>query len=138
MNTLVIFYSYGGKTKAIAAELAARESADTAEILDENRPGIIKAYTAGIFASRSGKAWGIRPLGADFAKYERLIILSPVWAGNPPPAVNAALELLPEGKTIDVKMVSASGKSNCKERLELVIKAKGCVLDGFEDIRGGK
>jgi hypothetical protein len=65
-----------------------------------------------------------------------LVLLSPVWAGNPPPAVNAALELLPEGKTIDVKMVSASGKSNCKERLESVIKAKGCVLDGFENIRG--
>jgi len=32
MNTLVLFYSYTGHTKVIAENLAAKESADIAEI----------------------------------------------------------------------------------------------------------
>ena len=48
MNTQVLFYSYNGKTKAIAEELAAKESAVLSEIKDVKRPGKIKTYTAGI------------------------------------------------------------------------------------------
>jgi len=43
--------------------------------------------------------------------------MAPVWADNPPPAFNALLEKLPAGKSITVKMVSASGRSNCQARL---------------------
>ena len=135
MKTLVLFYSYSGKTKTIAGELAAKESADIAEIKDAKRLGKLKAYTAGILASIKGKQWPIRSLETDFTKYDRLILLAPVWADNPPPAFNALLEILPEGKIISIKMVSMSGKSNCKERLEVTITAKGSVLESFEDIK---
>ena len=135
MKTLVLFYSYSGKTKAVAKELAAKDSADISEIKDAKRPGKPKAYVAGCFAAMRGKAWPIQPLEADLAAYDRLILLSPVWAGNPPPAFNAMLEQLPEDKTVAVKMVSMSGKSSCKERLEAAIKAKGSVLESFEDIK---
>jgi len=47
----------------------------------------------------------------------------------------AALELLPRGKTAAIKMVSSSGKSGCRERLEAAIKAKDGVLESFEDIK---
>ena len=85
MKTLVIFYSYSGKTKAIAEKLATLESADIAEIKDVKRPGKLKSYTAGILASIKGKAWPIQPLGVSFAEYDRLILFAPVWADNPPP-----------------------------------------------------
>ena len=135
MKTLVIFYSYSGHTKAIAERLTANESADTAEIVDTVRPGKVKAYLSGCFAALRCKSWPIRPLGADPAAYDRLILLSPIWAGNPPPAVNALLGTLPRGKPMEVKMVSGSGKSNCKERLEAIIKSKGSTLKSFEDIK---
>ena len=135
MKTLVLYYSYSGRTKAIAVELATKESADLAQIKDVKRPGKLKFFTAGIISSARGKAWPIQPLGVDFAKYDRLILLAPVWADNPPPPFNAMLELLPKGKSVIIKMVSMSGKSNCKERLEAAIKAKGSALEGFEDIK---
>ena len=135
MKTLIIFYSYSGKTKALAQELAAKGSADITEIKDVKPVGKLKAYTMGIIASIRGKAWPIGPLGAELKEYERFILLAPVWAGNPPPAFNGILKLLPEGKAVTVKMVSASGKSNCKERIEAQIKAKGGTLEGFEDIK---
>ena len=135
MKTLVIYYSYTGHTAALAKVLAAVESADIAEIRDAVRPATFKAYTSGCFAALRGKTWPIQPLDVDLAAYDRLILMSPVWAGNTPPAVNALLEQLPEGKSVSVKMVSGSGHSGCKNRLETIIKAKGGTLDAFEDIK---
>ena len=134
MKTLILYYSYTGNTRAIAEELAKNESADIVEIKDVKRPGKIKAYTAGILASIRGKAWKIQPLSVNMTDYDRLILLSPVWASNPPPAVNALLELLPADKTVSVKMISQSGKSECKERLESILTNKGCTLESLEDI----
>ena len=135
MNTLVIFYSYSGHTKAIATDIAAKESADILEVKEAKRRGKFRAYTAGIFASIKGTTWPIQPLDTDLAQYDRLILLSPVWASNPPPPFNALLQILPEGKTISVKMISGSGKSECKERLEAAIQSRGSVLESLEDIK---
>ena len=135
MKTLVIFYSYTGHTKEIAQQLAAGKSYEIAEIRDVNRPGFIKAYTAGCFNAVRGKSWSIQPLGLELEDYERFILLTPVWAGHTPPAVHAVLEILPEGKTVAVTMVSSSGKSSCKKYVETVIQAKGGVLESFENIK---
>jgi len=135
MKTLVIYYTFSGHTKAIAEERAGKESADIAEIKEVRRTGKLKAYTAGIIASIRGKAWPIQPIDLDYGQYDRLVLLAPVWASNPPPAFNAFLEQLPEGKTVAVVMVSGSGKSECKERLEALITAKGSTLESFEDIK---
>ena len=136
MKTLILYYSYSGNTKKIANELAAKESAEIAEIKDRNRPGKLKAYVAGSFAAMRGKAWPIQPLSVKMADFDRLILLAPIWANNPAPAFYSVMEQLPEGKTIILKMVSASGKSNCKERLEAMAKARGCTVEGFEDLKG--
>ena len=135
MKPLIIFYSYSGNTKRIAEALATAESADIAEVTDVNKPGKLKAFTAGCLAAMRGRAWPIQPLTSALTDYERLILLSPVWASNPPPAFNALLEQLPDGKSISVKMVSGSGKSKCKERVKAAIKARGCDLESFEDMK---
>jgi len=135
MNHLVIYYSFSGKTKIIAEDLAKKESADIFEIKDIRRPGKLKAYTAGIIASIRGKAWRIIPPDIEITKYDKITILAPVWADNPPPAFTAMLEYLPTGKPVSIIMVSASGKSNCKDRLESIIKSKGCTLESLEDIK---
>ena len=135
MSTLVIYYSYSGHTKAIAEALALKEHFDITQIMDVNRPGKLKAYFAGCFAAVRGKEWPIRPIGVDLGGYDRFIIMSPVWAGSPAPVVNAVLNQLPKNKMISVKMVSASGQSSCKERIEEKIKSIDGTLEGFEDIK---
>ena len=135
MKTLVIFYSYTGHTKALAQELAVAESADILEIRDVARPGTIKAYTIGSFTSIRGKAWPIEPFDADMAAYDRLILMSPVWAGHTPPAVNALLARLPEGKAVSVTMVSGGGQSRFREKMDAALKSRGCTLEGFEDVK---
>jgi flavodoxin len=135
MKTLILYYSYSGKTKVLAEKLATKKNAKIVELKDVKRPGKLKAYTAGIVASIRGKAWKIQALDVDLAKCDKIILLAPVWAGNPPPAVNGLLELMPEGKSVSIKMVSMSGKSDCKERMKQRIKDKNCTLDSFEDIK---
>lgn len=135
MSALVLYYSYSGHAKAIAEELATKESADIAEIKDVKRPGTFKAYTAGCFAAMRGKAWKVEPLTVDLSKYDKLILLAPIWAGNPAPALNAIFEQLPKGKDICLIMVSGGGKSNCRARLEAIIENKGCALESFENIK---
>ena len=135
MNHLIVYYSFSGKTKKIAEDIAKKESADIFEIKDIKPVGKLKAYTSGIVASIKGKAWQIKPPDIDLIKYDKITMLAPVWANNPPPVFNAMLECLPTGKPISIIMVSASGKSNCKDRIESVIKSKGCTLESFEDIK---
>ena len=135
MKTIILYYSYTGHTKALAQSQAQGESADIVGIKDTARPGVLKAYTAGCFAAMRGKAWPIKALDADLGAYDRLVLFFPIWAGNPPPAVHAVLERLPKGKTVALKMISASGRSNCRGKLEAVIEAKGCTAESFEDIK---
>ena len=135
MKTLVVFYSYSGHTRVLAEQLAVQESAEIAEIKAISHPGKIRAYTFGCFAAIRGKAWPIHPLGVDMGAYNRLVLVTPVWAGNPPPPMFAVLDQLPQGKPIAIKMVSASGKSTCKDRLKAAIQAKACTLESFEDIK---
>ncbi len=137
MKSLVVYYSYTGNTKRLAQELAAQEAADIAEVRDLRRPGKIKAFSLGCLAAMCGKPWSIQPLNVDWGAYDRLILCAPVWAGNPPPAVYSLLERLPRGKAVSVKMVSGSGQSQCKARLEQAMQGKGCTLEGFADIKMG-
>jgi len=36
---------------------------------------------------------------------------------------------------VSIKMVSASGRSNCKDKLKTIIESKGSTLESFEDIK---
>ena len=135
MRTLILYYSYSGNTKLLAKELAAELCADLQKIQDEQRPGKLKAYALGCFAALKGTAWPVKALQADLSAYERIVLMAPVWAGHVPPAVNAVWALLPQGTALEVRLVSASGESNCRARLETTLQGKGCTLASLDDIR---
>jgi len=135
MKTLILYYSYSGRTRQIAKELAEKEGSDILEIKDIHRPGKLKAYSLGCFAAMRGRAWPIMPLNVSLASYDRIILLSPVWANNPPPAVHAVLQQFPIGKTLSVKMISGSGKCNCKGLMKNIAETKSGTLESFEDIK---
>jgi len=136
MKQLVVYYSYSGDTAKIAGKLAEKRGCELLEIKDVTRPGTFKAYTAGSFAAMKGKSWEIQPLALDLAEYDRITILAPVWAGGPAPQINSLLERLPDAKFVEIVMVSGSGKSSCRKKLEERLNAKGCALVSFKNVRG--
>ncbi|MDR0821142.1 MAG: hypothetical protein LBN40_01575 [Oscillospiraceae bacterium] len=138
MATLVVYYSYSGNSKKVAQKLAQSEHADTLEIKDNRRPNMWKAFWVGCPKAIFGGEWAIAPISTDLTTYDKLIIVSPIWAGGTPPAVNSLLSALPSGKTVSVRLVSASGANTCSKRLTKSVAAKGCVLEGIEDIKSSK
>ncbi|MDR1262917.1 MAG: NAD(P)H-dependent oxidoreductase [Oscillospiraceae bacterium] len=135
MKTIIAYYSYSGHTKKLAVELAAKESADIQEIVEENRPDRLKAYTGGILDVMREKSWAIKPLPIAWNEYDQIILMSPVWAGNPPPPVRAFIDTLPSGKTVSVTMVAASGKAGCREKMEALINGKGSSMKEFKVVK---
>ncbi|MDR1464059.1 MAG: hypothetical protein LBJ11_01995 [Oscillospiraceae bacterium] len=135
MKSLVLYYSLTGHTKALAQSLAAREDAERAEIADWKKPGALKSFLAGCPAAMGHKAWPIRPLPVNLADYDRIFLLAPIWAGNVPPAVDAVLERFPEGKTVEVTLVSGSGKSKCAGWLRKTLEDQGCSVAEITDVK---
>jgi len=135
MKQLIAYYSYTGDTAKLAAELAEKRGCDIAEVKGVHaRPGKFKAYTSGSFAAMTGKSWDIQPLAHDPREYDRITVMSPVWAGGPAPQINCLLESMPAGKSVEIILVSASGKSNCNQRLADMLSARGCIMLSLQNM----
>ena len=135
MKTAVIYYSWSGHTAQLAKTCAEKEGAQLIEVKDMNRPGTLKAYTAGCFAAMRMKRTDIMPLPTSLGDYEKIIVMTPVWAGHPAPAVNSIFDMLPREKNIEVIMVSRTGSCGCKEKMQALITAKSCKMTAFENVK---
>ena len=134
MSTLVVYYSYSGNTSKLAAKISAQENAALTEVLDQEKPGKLKAYTVGLFAARKQAIWPIKPFTADLKQYERIIFMAPVWANFPAPAINGVIAMLPPGKKVEFILVSASGKSNCKGKVTALVERAGSEVTAWKDV----
>jgi flavodoxin len=87
MKTLVIYYTRTGNTKFAAETIAAELGADIEEVVDlKNRQGKLNWLLAGRDAMR-GSETNIAQTRRTPTDYDLIIIATPVWAGNPTPAI---------------------------------------------------
>lgn len=136
MKTLVIYYSFTGKTKKIAEDLASKQKADIIELKEIKKRSKFSAMFFGSMASRKHKKANLQSFNTDFKKYTKIIIAMPIWAGNPAPPLNTLLEFIPSDKEIELLITSGSGDSkNTKQRLEQIITGKGSKLTTYKDIK---
>lgn len=136
MKKVVVFYSWSGKTEKLAKAYAEKIDAHLYEINDKRKPGTLKAYTLCCFAAMKMKRTPTLPLQAPLEEYDHIVIMAPVWAGHPAPAINTVFDTLPAGKEVEVRLVSGGGSSSCREKVESLVRSKGCKLMEFEDIKG--
>ncbi len=88
-KTLVVYFSHSGNTKRIADKIAAAVGADTARI-ETTMPytGSMNEVSAqGKKEVEAGYKPEIRPLSADPAGYERIVVGTPTWWYTMAPAV---------------------------------------------------
>lgn len=111
MKTIIIYFSYTGKTKKFAEEKAALEDADILALELQMRRGNFLTYTAGSLAARGHKKAKLRPYKVNLSQYEKIIIGMPIWAGNPAPAMNNILQEIPKDKKVELIFTSGSGNS---------------------------
>jgi len=86
-NFLVVYFSLTGKTKLLACEIAKILNCNIEEIIDlKERRGLL-GFLRSCFDAVKENFTEIKPLQISFEKYEHIIICSPIWAINLPPAV---------------------------------------------------
>lgn len=137
MKTLLIYYSYSGKTEKIAKEYAVKPDVQLLPLRDEKKPGIFSAYLSGSFAAMKSRPANLAPFSCDWEQFDEFIIAMPIWAGCPAPAFNNVAAVLPEGKTVSLLMVSGSGNSQkSRERSIRMVEARGCTVKDYSDRRG--
>lgn len=141
VKSLIVYYSYSGKTELVAQEMAKGLNASLLKIEDIKKPGKFKAYISGAFAARKGKAWPIKPITIDINSFDRIFVGAPIWWGKCAPEINSFIEQTDfTGKSVVVFVTM--GGSDPREALKFLsrkIEAKGGkVLSSFAIKTGGK
>ncbi|NTU77704.1 MAG: hypothetical protein HGA90_07850, partial [Alphaproteobacteria bacterium] len=111
MKPAILYYSFGGATRAEASKRAGVSGADVFEILEAKKRGMFSAFLSGCPQAIGRKASVIRPLDIDWSQYDSVTLMAPVWAGHPAPAFNATLEFIPKDKVLHVVLVSGGGET---------------------------
>jgi len=127
MSTAILYYSLTGTTKAAAEKQAEETGADIFEVCEVKKRNGFTAFIPGCCLAKSGKGSAINPPEADLAAYDEIVIMGPIWAGHPAPAVNSIIGLLPEGKTVSLVYTSGRGGYDLPKTVDLVT-ARGCTV----------
>ncbi len=136
MKTLIVYYSYSGKTRFAAQSAEKKEGADICEAKEVRRLSRIGTFFIGCPQAMMHKARPIRPLDKDMGGYDKIIIMGPVWAGVPAPAVNSIIDALPAGKKVEFRILSGGGESKDHQAAIKRAEARGCSVEGYTDMRG--
>ena len=136
MKSVILYYSFGGATRAEAQKRAAASGADVVEVLEAKKRGIFSAFLSGCPQALGRKASEIRPLSLDWNAYDDVTLMAPIWAGHPAPAFNAALELIPKDKILHVVLCSGGGETpKSKDATIGLLRQRGYALSSYEDIK---
>ncbi len=127
IRACVIFYSYSGVTRRVAEGIRNASGCDLIEVRTKTPYSNFTAYTKGVLRSRKGAADPIEPDSIDVSGYDLLIIGTPVWAWNPAPAINAAVQALSgcEGKMAVVFSTCSTQPGEALPVLEKALEGRG-------------
>jgi flavodoxin len=112
MKTLVVYYTRTGNSKFAAETVAAELGADVEEVVDlKNRKGRFAFLPAGRDAMQ-GKLTEIAERKRNPLDYDLIVIVQPVWAGSPTPAIRTYLKKNDlSGKKVALFFSDASDKA---------------------------
>lgn len=87
MSTLVVYFTRTGNSEKIAKKITQKINCDIEEIVDKKKwSGFVGFFTGG-FSALTGKNTNINTSIKKPQDYEKIVIVSPVWASNMPPAI---------------------------------------------------
>ena len=112
MKTLVVYYTRTGNSKFAAETVATEVGADVEEVVDlKNRKGRLAFLSAGRDAMQ-GKLTEIAETKRNPFDYDLVVIVQPVWAGSPTPAIRTYLKKNDlSGKKVALFFTDASDKA---------------------------
>jgi flavorubredoxin len=92
----------------------------------------LSMYLKGAPRAMQGKRADIEPAVIDVSGYDAVVVGTPVWAGNPTPAVNAAVAALVgiEGKAAVVFCTSGGAPGKTLETMKAMLADRGADVRG--------
>lgn len=140
-KTLIAYFSWGGKTKALARAVSVKSGADLFQI--KTIKDYSHIYLLAVAEAKIEHMKGERPylIGkpADFASYDKILLGFPIWWFTCPSAILSFLRGNDfKGKTvIPFCTYGSSGKGNCEKDMAAVCpdaKFEPCVeATGLKD-----
>ena len=136
MKKLALYYSFDEKTKRMAYSKKEELKVDLlVEIKEIKKRSKFNTFIPGIFEAMNMKKSEIEPLGVDLNEYKTIIIFMPLWGGYPAPAMNSVIELIPQGKNIELYMTSPSGKSiKSADNTSNEVQKRGALVTKYVDV----
>lgn len=126
MKTLVLYYSFTGKTQKKCETIAKLIGADIYRIFEVKKRNIFGAYIFGVHSAMQHKGSEIMPITVEANQYDIIMIVSPIWAGTITPAINSLLRSINiKGKNIVAAINSAGGSPLSLEGFKKEIEANG-------------
>jgi flavodoxin len=135
MKNLIVYYSLTGKNEKVALKLKEIMNCEIEQIVEPvNRHGFLMFFKNG-FDALMKKTAKIEPIKSDIKSFERVIFLTPVWAGNLPPAARSFL-MENKDKLKNLVFISACGMGKKNEKLSLNVEGiTNKKLEGYLFIR---
>ena len=93
MKTIVYYYSMTGYCERLAGKIADRLKCDF-EGIRESRKRLSRGFLRFLNGRDAimGRASKITPVGNDPVHFERIVFVTPIWAGRPTPAIRGFLK----------------------------------------------
>ena len=139
MKKLALYYSLYGKTKKIAESKYKDLKADLlVEVKETKKRSKFNVMVSGKLEAMQGKKSEIEPLDIDFSEYGTIVIFMPLWGNNPAPALNTIMDLIPQGKQIELYMTSAKGESvKSADNTSNEFQKRGSLVTKYVDLKIG-
>jgi len=137
MKTIIMYYSLKGSSKKEAEKTANQNmGAVLCEVTEKRKRNMFSAFIPGCPQSMNRKKSEINSIPYQMENYDKIILIAPIWGGFPAPAFNAMVELLPNGKDVEVVLCSAGGETpKSMEGTKQIIRDKGCNLIEYRDVK---
>lgn len=139
MDTVIVYYTFGGSTKTEAEKRGAELNAPVYRVKEKHNRSLVGSFIPGGFQARKRKVVKIQPVEADLSAFDRIMIGCPVWAAYPAPAFNSIVELLPAGKEVEIFLCQGGADARASdEGTRKQIKKRGCTVMQIRTVTTGK
>ena len=136
MKEIILYYTLGGTSKKYSEERAGNSGADIVEIKEKKTRSKFGAVIPGIFQAFGQKSSEILSIDKNLTDYDKIVLVTPIWAGRQAPAMNSVATLIPAGKKVEVVAVSNQGKGY-GDTLADKVKSAGGEVSEIINIKSG-
>lgn len=144
MNKIVAFYTRDGNCNALAAALAEKNGCEALELVEvkKRKRNFFGFMNCGMQSFLDKSSNLKNDVKSELASYDEILLVSPVWASRPTPAINTVLSKADlKGKKVSLYLCQADPNLSAKDVttpiFEKKLKAQGALNGGCYAIQGG-